>query len=352
MSEISSYQQILDPRQFSPKVFINKIKDYGVNPKNALRLLGATIGERHLDPNQWSADGIITKEKASTLQALPSLKLEKIETSKIDNFQKLLFRTNDGMPIETVIIPLHKAGAVSVCLSSQVGCVMGCAFCATAKMQQRRNLETWEIVDQMQQARAIAKDSGRRVTGAVFMGMGEPFLNYQNVIRAAEIFCYPVINAISAKAITISTVGVADKIEKFIEESRQFRLSISLGAAIDQKRSLLVPVASRIPVSKIIELARKYSEKRNERIMLSYVCVPEVNMFPEDVDALCDLIKDTKVRLDLIEVRDTSGRFRSPTEAEFTSFRSMLCEKLKQPVVRRYSGGLDINAACGTLAGK
>ncbi|HSR57604.1 MAG TPA: radical SAM protein, partial [Candidatus Binataceae bacterium] len=116
---------------------------------------------------------------------MPRLKREQSLVSQVDGFQKLRFRTHDDLAIETVIIPLQKAGAVSICLSSQVGCVMDCQFCATARMPRRRNLETWEIVDQFLQARELARASGTRVTGAVFMGMGEPFLNYDRVMAAA-----------------------------------------------------------------------------------------------------------------------------------------------------------------------
>ena len=136
----------------------------------------------------------------------------------MDGFQKLLFRTHDGLPLETVLIPLHKPGAVSVCLSSQVGCAMGCVFCATARMPARRNLETWEIVDQWVQARDLARQQGRRVTGAVFMGMGEPFLNYDRVLAAAELLSYPYGGSIARKAITISTVGLVPPIDRFTAE--------------------------------------------------------------------------------------------------------------------------------------
>jgi 23S rRNA (adenine2503-C2)-methyltransferase len=341
----------LDPRQYSPKVFLNNLDYFGVNQRNGLRLLGAAVGDGILDPSIWQKEGIISKKIAAKITPLPTLKLSKIATSKVDGFQKLLFHTQDNLTVETVIIPLHKNGCVSICVSSQVGCVMGCVFCATAKMNNRRNLESWEIVDQLQQARHIAQESGRKVTGVVFMGMGEPFLNYANVMKAAELFCYPVHNAISSKAITISTVGILDKIIKFTDERRPFRLSISLGAAIDEKRKQLVPIAARTPVNQIMLAAKNYALIHNERVMLSYVCVPEVNMQNEDVLALNKLIGDTPVRLDLIEVNDTSKSYRRPTEDEFNNFRSALCQTLKQPVVRRYSGGADINAACGTLAG-
>jgi 23S rRNA (adenine2503-C2)-methyltransferase len=350
ISSEATFPGFIDPRSVSPKIFMESARASGINSDNARRLMGAIIGKYKLDPQMWAEDGIITKKFASSIPLLSSLKLEEIITSKVDGFQKLIFETKDKLKIETVIIPLHKEGAVSICLSSQVGCVMGCTFCATARMPVRRNLKSWEIVDQMQQARRIVLESGRRVTGAVFMGMGEPFLNYENVLTAAELLSYPVLNAIRSKAITISTVGLIDEIKRYTRENRPFRLSISLGAATDEKRKKLVPVAAKTPVKDVMAAARLYALSRKDRVMLSYVCISGENMGDEDAKALGELVKDTKVRLDLIEVTDTSGRYKRPSSVELQSFRDALNVYVKQPVVRRYSGGADIRAACGTLS--
>ena len=148
---------------------------------------------------------------------------------------------------------------------------MACDFCATAKMKDRRNLKPWEIINQMQQARELAKEQGKKITGAVFMGMGEPFLNYNNVMIAAEHFCFPSLNAISAKAITISTVGLVQEIDRFTEEKRPFRLSISIGSAFDEKRKKLVPVAARTPIKEVIAAASRHAEARKDRVMIAYV---------------------------------------------------------------------------------
>lgn len=229
---------------------------------------------------------------------------------------------------------------------------MGCTFCATARMQSRRNLKTWEIVDQYIQARSVAISQGRKVTGAVFMGMGEPFLNYDRVLAAAELMRFPITKAISGKAITISTVGLVQEIKRFTNEKRAFRLSISLGAATDEKRAILVPVAARTPLKEVMAAARAYAISKQDRVNLSYVCISGFNVSSEDAQALGELIGDTKVRLDLIDVNDSTGRFNPPSDSELKAFRSALNQYLAQPVARRYSGGKDINAACGTLAGK
>ncbi len=271
--------------------------------------------------------------------------------SPLDGFQKLRFRTLDGLAVETVLIPLHKPGAVSVCLSSQVGCAMACSFCATARMPVRRNLATWEIIDQWVQARDLARSQGRRVTGAVFMGMGEPFLNYDRVIAAAELLRCSYGGSIGSGKITISTVGLVPEIDRYTLEGHRYRLSISLGAATDEKRSALVPVASRWPVADVMASARRHALSRRDRVMLSYVCISGQNVSEDDARAIGRLVGDTPVRLDLIDVTDPTGRFAPPTPEEIRAFRDALSHHLAQPVVRRYSGGKDIQAACGTLAG-
>ena len=254
--------------------------------------------------------------------------------------------------METVLIPLHKTGCVSVCVSSQVGCVMACDFCATGRMPQRRNLASWEILDQLTHARRITLEQKRRITGVVFMGMGEPFLNFQNVINAADWMRQPLENAISGKAITISTVGLVQEIERFTDLNLPFRLSISLGAATDEKRAKLVPVASRTPIARVLEAARRHALAKGERVNLAYVCISGVNVGEEDAQALGSVIGDTPVRLDLIDVTDTSGKYHAPSPAELTAFRDALAKYVRQPVARRYSGGADIRASCGSLAGE
>jgi 23S rRNA (adenine2503-C2)-methyltransferase len=276
------------------------------------------------------------------------LQLEKSVTSPIDGFQKLLFRTADHLAVETVLIPLHKPGAVSLCLSSQVGCVMGCVFCATARMPRRRSLETWEIIDQFVQARELVRSQGRRVTGAVFMGMGEPFLNYERVMAAADLMRCPFGGAVGAQSITVSTVGLVREIDRFTSEGRRFRLAISLGAATDAKRAQLVPLAAKTPVAEVMAAARRHAIARRDRVMLAYVCIGGVNVDESDARALAELIGDTP---DLIDVTDSTGRRLPPSPEEYRRFRDALARELPQPVVRRYSGGADIDAACGTLAG-
>src|SRR5262249_50893809 len=152
-------------------------------------------------------------------------------------------------------------------------------------------------------------------------------------------------------AITISTVGLVRKIDRFTNEGRRFRLAISLGAATDEKRARLVPLASRTPIALVMAAARRHALARRDRVMLVYVCIAGSNVGECAARALAAVIGDTPVRLDLIDVTDPTGRFVAPAPDEFRRFRDALARYLPQPVVRRYSGGADIEAACGTLAG-
>ena len=183
------------------------------------------------------------------------------------------------------------------------------------------------------------------------MGMGEPFLNYDRVMAAADLLRCPFGAAVGAQSITISTVGLIPEIDRFTAEQRRFRLAISLGAATDTKRAQLVPLAARAPVSLVMAAARRHALARRDRVMLAYVCIGAVNVDESDARALADLIGDTPVRLDLIDVTDATGRFRPPSDLERRSFMDALSRYVGQPIVRRYSGGKDIQAACGTLAG-
>jgi 23S rRNA (adenine2503-C2)-methyltransferase len=342
---------MIDPRDCLPAVFEGQASALGVAPETVRRLLSAILARGIHDPSSWMRDYQVPRRLVDAIGPLPRLHLEASLVSPTDGFRKLRFRTHDHLAVETVIIPLHKPGAASVCLSSQVGCVMGCRFCATARMPARRNLEIWEIIEQFIQARRLVHEAGRRVTGAVFMGMGEPFLNYDRVLSAAELLRCPFGGSIAAKAITISTVGLVRQIDRYTEERQKFRLAISLGAAIDSKRARLVPLAARTPVAEVMAAARRHALSRRDRVMLAYVCISGMNVGEEDAGALGQLIGDTPVRLDLIDVTDPTGQYRPPCESELRAFRDALTRHVSQPVVRRYSGGKDILAACGTLAG-
>jgi 23S rRNA (adenine2503-C2)-methyltransferase len=286
-----------------------------------------------------------------------------------DGFLKYLFKLPDGREIEAVRIPLpapeaaralkerRRAGQAAalealptakytVCLSSQVGCALACDFCATGRLGGIRSLKTWEILAQL---RIIAREAAHPVRGAVFMGMGEPLLNYDNVIRAARIMSDPAGPAIGAKAISISTAGVLPAIRRFTTEGHHFRLILSVGAPTSEERRRLMPIEDRWPLEEVMAAMRDHADARGQRVTLAYVVLGGVNATPAHARALGALIGGTRVKLNLIDVSDDTGRYRRATPDELAAFRDAL-DELGVPVVRRYSGGSDISAACGTLA--
>ncbi|MBX7098634.1 MAG: radical SAM protein [Myxococcaceae bacterium] len=263
-----------------------------------------------------------------------------------DGFVKYLFESPLGGRFEAVRIPLFEEKYV-VCVSSQVGCALACDFCMTGKLGFQRNLASWEIVDQVLRIRA---EADRPVRGVVFMGMGEPLLNYENATRAARILCHPAGLAISGRAITFSTAGWVPGIRRFLRENLPYRLAFSVTSAIPEKRLKVLPVEKTWPLPELVDCIRDYAVSRRERAMVAYVCISGFNMGEEDVAALERTFAGVPMKLDLIDVTDPTGVYQPPSAVELKAFRDLL-QRLNVPIARRYSGGKDIDAACGTLAG-
>lgn len=296
--------------------------------------------------------------------------LEVVERRRAaDGFVKYLFRLPDGHLVETVRIPLPasedtkalkerrrrgEAGRLeplpthkyTVCLSSQVGCALACDFCATGRLGAIRSLATWEILAQLRQ---VAAEADHPVRGAVFMGMGEPFLNYDAVIRAARVICDPAGPAISAKSITISTAGVVPMIRRFTAERHKFKLIVSLSGATSADRLAVMPIEKRWPLPDLLAAVREYEAARGGPVTLAYVGLGGVNMSPDHARKLAELLAGMRAKVNLIEVSDETGAYAAPTEDEIRIFRDLL-SAAKIPVIRRYSGGKEIGAACGTLS--
>jgi 23S rRNA (adenine2503-C2)-methyltransferase len=282
---------------------------------------------------------------------IPRLELLEKSVSPTDGFAKYLFRGEGSEPFETVRIPLlHRPGDEKyiVCVSSQVGCAMGCAFCATGKLGFRRNLASWEIVDQVMQVR---DDSPHPVRGVVMMGMGEPFLNYDRVMKAAEVISEPCGLAIDARAMTISTVGIVPMIRRYTAERRPYRLIVSLTSVDPVRRRQLLPVEETHPLPELMDAIREYQAATRRRVVLAWTMIRGVNTRPEDARQIAELTAGMPLQMDLIDVSDVTGEFLPPSDAERKAFRDALTTELGMPVVRRYSGGQDIQGGCGMLAG-
>ena len=322
----------------------------GVSLRLARRLQAAAVRRDEIPASLPEVSGKLLEQISEGTRLSRLVQLDK-KTSARDGFAKYLLRGDGPEPFEAVRIPLlHRAGdeKAIVCVSSQVGCAMGCAFCATGRMGFVRNLAAWEMVDQVIRIQA---DSPQPVRGVVFMGMGEPLLNYDAVVRAARILSEPCGMAISAKAISLSTAGVVEGIRRFAADRLPFRLVVSLTSADPARRQAVMPVEATYPLPELMAAIRDYHQASGQRVTLAWTMISGFNTREEDAVQLAARVQGVPITLDLIDVNDATGRFRPPSPAELDAFRDALRQHLKMPVARRYSGGQDIHAACGMLAG-
>ncbi len=344
------------------------VAPYGVDEVVARRIFARV--HRHGASTLEGVVGLGREARERLARDLEFPELELIERRQAaDGFVKYLFRLPDGPSIEAVRIPLPdpedaralklrrkqgQAGPLEalpaakyvICVSSQAGCALACDFCATGRLGAIRSLRTWEILAQIRQ---VAAEAEHPVRGVVFMGMGEPFLNYDNVLRAANILCEPAGMAISAKAITISTAGVVPMIRRFTAEGHRFRLIVSLGAPSSGDRLPLMPIERRWPLPELMDAVRAYAANLGGRVTLAYVGIGGSNLTPAHARQLIALTEGLRVKISLIDVSDETGQYQPPSEAEVAAFRDEMSEA-GIPVVRRYSGGREIGAACGTLS--
>lgn len=327
--------------------------DWGLQPQVVRRMQAIALKNR-AESLPERLDGVARHkwERIRASFAIPHLEIIEKAISPTDGFAKYLFKGADDAVFEAVRIPLlHRPGDEKyiVCVSSQVGCAARCAFCETGKLGFKRQLSAWEIVDQVVKIQA---DSSLPVRGVVFMGMGEPFLNYDNVMRAARIFSEPSGLAIDGKAITISTVGIPSMIKRFTREKRPYRLIVSVHAATAALRNQLVPMNLNYGLPVIMDALRERQLVTRKRQVLAWTMIAGMNMNTTELRELKRLTADMNILLDLIPVNDPTGQYRPPTRAELQDFLDQIRAELSCPIVCRYSGGADVHGACGMLAGR
>lgn len=264
-----------------------------------------------------------------------------------DGTRKYLFKLEDNNAIETVVME-YKYGK-TICVSSQVGCKMGCKFCASTGIDFIRSLETGEIVEQIL---AAERDMNEKISNVVFMGIGEPFDNYHNVIKAIHLINSPKGINIGARHISISTSGVVPKIYKLADENIQCTLSISLHSSNNQKRSELMPVNNAYPIEELIKACKYYIKKTNRRISFEYALAKNNNDNLDDAKELVKLLKGMLCHVNLIPINEIeNGKFKKSTNENIIKFRDYLNEKGIVATIRRELGS-DIDAACGQLRRK
>ncbi len=335
-------------RSHTPQSLAAEWPDLGLDLARARRVVQRLVGD---DRDDLEAVRGLSQGIARELLARGSrdrLTVVDRRRSEVDPFVKYLFRSGDGQVFEAVRIPLERP-RWSICVSSQVGCALGCVFCETGRVGFTRNLEPWEIVEQVL---TVRRESPQRpVTGVVFQGQGEPFQNYENVLRAAAILRDPSGGRIRGDRITISTVGLVGQIERYTDEGHPYKLILSLSSAFPEKRAALMPITARHGVAELAAAMRRHAANRGGPIHLAWVLMAGVNTGADEARELGRLFAGVPVRVSVIDVNDPTGRFLRAGDEERSRFLSALAEN-GLGFVRRYSGGPDIHAACGMLASR
>jgi 23S rRNA (adenine2503-C2)-methyltransferase len=288
----------------------------------------------------------VLRERLDEAFRFPSIAPEEERTSE-DGTLKVLWRLVDGEAVESVLIPTRSRD--TLCLSSQAGCALACTFCATGKLGWRRDLTAGEIVDQ---ARRLLGRRGEGDHGAnvVFMGMGEPLLNWENLTVALDVLMDPDGLNVGARRITVSTVGVPERIVALGERYPQVRLAVSLHAATDDVRDTIVPLNRRYPLREVLAACRLWAKATGKRFTFEVVHLPGVNDRPEDVAALAHVAKDLPVQINLMRYNPIPGApYRRPAARETAALRDRLAMESGRTVTVRRSRGIDVEGACGQL---
>ena len=289
-----------------------------------------------------------------------TLELVHEQKSQLDAFVKYALRTHDAHVVETVRIPLENPARFSVCVSSQVGCALGCKFCATGRMGLTRNLETWEIVEQVRTVRRHLPSGGGRVHGVVFQGMGEPMANLDRVLGAIDVLREPCGLAIDARNITVCTSGLPEGIRRLAREAPKVRLGLSIGSVRQDKRRLLMPISNAHPFTEVLDAAAEHATVTGHAPLWAVTPLAHVNDSFDDGAALGETARafwqrtGVRPRVTVIpynSIDADADPFTRASEARHAEFVRGI-ESTGYRAHRRYSGGGDVNAACGQLAAR
>ncbi|MBI3591475.1 MAG: 23S rRNA (adenine(2503)-C(2))-methyltransferase RlmN [Candidatus Melainabacteria bacterium] len=277
---------------------------------------------------------------------LSPLTLTQKQESK-DKTIKYLWKLKNNNLVESVRMFLEEHESYSACISSQAGCAVGCPFCATGAIGFKSNLKANEIVDQIL---GIQRDTKERIQNIVFMGQGEPLLNYNEVVKAIHLIKDSV--SIGARRITVSTSGIAPQIKKLADEKLQITLAVSLHAPDQKTREVLVPISKKYKMNELLESLHYYYEKTKRRITIEYVMLEDINDEPEQAKELADLIKTLHCHINLIPYNptETSRELKRPPMNKVYKFKEIVEKRSGKKVTIRHERGVDIDAACGQLA--
>ncbi|KAJ4711116.1 Dual-specificity RNA methyltransferase [Melia azedarach] len=325
------------------------VRSHGFRPGQALmlwkRLYGNNIWAHYIDELEGLNKDF--KKMLSEHAEFKALSLKDVLTAA-DGTRKILFMLDDGMVIETVVIPCDR-GRTTVCVSSQVGCAMNCQFCYTGRMGLKRHLTAAEIVEQAVFARRLLSSEVGCITNVVFMGMGEPLHNVENVIKAADIMVHDQGLHFSPRKVTVSTSGLVPQLKRFLRESN-CALAVSLNATTDEVRNWIMPINRKYKLGFLLQTLRdELRLKNNYKVLFEYVMLAGVNDSFDDAKRLIDLVQSIPCKINLISFNPHCGsQFRPTSEEKMIEFRNILAEA-GCTVFLRLSRGDDQMAACGQL---
>ena len=323
-----------------------ELKEIGEKPFRAEQIYKWIYEARVSNFNEMTNLSLELREKLNQNYEIKKFKILKKQVAS-DGTRKYLFDVLDGNAIETVLMQYHHG--FSICVSSQIGCKMGCKFCASTGIPFARNLTTGEIIEQIM---AVERDADVRISNIVFMGIGEPLDNYDNVVKAIRIINHPKGLNIGARHISISTSGLVPKIYQLAEENIQCTLSISLHATTDEQRSQMMPVNNAYNIEELLKACKDYIEKTHRRISFEYALAKENNDNLEDAKRLVKLLKGMLCHVNLIPINKIeNGEYTKSSNENIMKFRDYLNNHRIVATIRRELGS-DIDAACGQLRRK
>jgi 23S rRNA (adenine2503-C2)-methyltransferase len=340
----------------------------GIDASDARRLVGLVHRTGALPARAPATVRRTALDAARRIGHVPQLELVSRRASAVDPFVKYAFRLDGGGVIESVRIPLERAGRFAACVSSQVGCALACAFCATGRMGLSRNLEAWEIVEQVRALRADLPEGGR-IHGVVFQGMGEPLANADRVIQAIRVLGEPSAQAIDMRNVTVCTAGLPAGIRRLAREVPAVRLGVSIGSARAGARAALMPIDGAHALAEVLAACGDHARATRQSPMWAYTLLAGHNDADEDAAALAELAlafaaeHGVRPRLSLVPYNEIAvgsdanappsslgdEPFARSAPARLAAFRAVLSARGLGSIVR-YSGGADIGAACGQLA--
>jgi 23S rRNA (adenine2503-C2)-methyltransferase len=330
LSDLESLMLELGQKSFKARQLFKWI--YNLRERDFDRMTDLTLKLRRKLHESYTITGLDLKETARSE----------------DGTEKFLFELSDGRLIESVLIP--DGSKRTVCISTQAGCALGCVFCATGLMGYGRDLYIGEIIGQLLHVREIYGEDGFQ--NVVMMGMGEPLLNYENMLAALEIISSEIGLSFSAKRITVSTVGIVPRIYELADSDHKVNLAISLHAAVDEKRRRIMPVAKKYALAELMKAAAYYAGKKRKRVTFEYIVFKGFNDSEEDAVALAKLIRGIPCKINILAYNPVNDLpYGRPSDEEIDRFGRYLYPRAPAVTVRK-SRGLDIAAACGQLAGK